>query len=140
MERYKVALWSIGSLGIITSCAYAFRLRVPKPRASDSSSSPVIYLDQAWSQTDRDTFYWISQGTVMMSYDIFMNLEVADGQELFRSDANIDRYGLIPSPPDPQWNPDGLPVGVTKEVITEGPWKGVEAGINCAACHDSELH
>jgi hypothetical protein len=40
----------------------------------------VVYLDQAWSAADRNTFYWISQGSVMMSYDIFLNLEVADGQ------------------------------------------------------------
>jgi mono/diheme cytochrome c family protein len=99
----------------------------------------VIYLDQAWSAADRNTFYWINQGTVMMSYDIFLNLEVAAGQERFRSDANIERFGAIPSPPDPQWNPDGLPVGIAKEVITEGRWKGTYAGINCAACHTGEL-
>jgi hypothetical protein len=100
----------------------------------------VIYLDQGWSKADRDMYYWIPQGTVMMSFDIFQNLELADSQELFRSDANMERYGLIPSQPDPEGNPDGLPIGVTRQVITEGRWKGAEAGINCAACHDSELH
>jgi hypothetical protein len=99
----------------------------------------VIYLDQAWSPADRDTFYWINQGSVMMSYDIFLNLELPDRQELFRSDANVQRYGIIPAAADPQWNPDGLPVGVTKSVTTEGRWKGVEAGINCAFCHTGEL-
>jgi mono/diheme cytochrome c family protein len=29
---------------------------------------------------------------------------------------------------------------VTKQVTTDGRWKGTEAGINCAACHASELH
>jgi len=140
MQRYKVVLWSLALLAVAFSCAYGFRFFTPKPATSHGPTDPVVYLDQAWSQADRDTFYWITQGTVMMSYDIFLNLEVTGGQELFRSDANIDRYGLIPSPPDAQWNPDGLPVGVTKELITDGPWKGVEAGINCAACHDSELH
>jgi hypothetical protein len=32
-----------------------------------------------------------------MSYDIFQNLELADSQELFRSDASMERYG----PPGP---------------------------------------
>lgn len=100
----------------------------------------VIYLDQAWSREDRNTFYWIPQGTVMMSYDIYQNLELADSQELFRSDANIELYGLIPSPPDPDGNPDGLPIGVAKQVIPDGRWKGVDVGLTCAACHDSELH
>ena len=31
-----------------------------------------------------------------MSYDVFLNLEVANRQELFRSDANSERYGLHP--------------------------------------------
>lgn len=106
--------------------------------AQDSDQN-MIYLDQAWSEADRNTFYWISQGSVMMSYDIFLNLEVADGQERFRSDANLQRFGMIPAPPDPQWNPDGLPVGVAKEVITDSRWKGTYAGVNCAACHTGEL-
>ena len=47
-----------------------------------------------------------------MPYDIFLNLEAAGSQELFRSDANSERYGLTPDPADPQWNPDGLPIGL----------------------------
>ncbi|MBV9727146.1 MAG: hypothetical protein JO299_18435 [Gammaproteobacteria bacterium] len=107
--------------------------------AAQESGNNVTYLDQAWSAADRNAFYWISQGSVMMSYDIFLNLELRDGQQLFRSDANIQRYGMIAAPPDPQWNPDGLPVGVAKEVITDSQWKGTYAGFNCAACHTGEL-
>ena len=51
-----------------------------------------------------------------MSYDIFLNLEVAGSQELFRSDANSDRYGLITQPANPRTNPDGLPIGLSKTV------------------------
>ena len=52
--------------------------------AAQSSAGSVIYLDQAWSQADREMFYQISQGAQIISYDIFLNLEVADSQELFR--------------------------------------------------------
>jgi len=74
-----------------------------------------------------------------MPYDIFLNLEVAGGQELFRSNTNSDRYGLTPDPADPQTNPDGLPIGLSKTVTTEGPWKGEDIGLTCAACHNTEL-
>jgi mono/diheme cytochrome c family protein len=122
-------------------CAWALGMLHPKSVvAQNSKDDKVIYLKQGWSQADRDTYYWIPQGTVMMSFDIFQNLELAGSQELFRSDANIERYGLIPSSPDAGGNPDGLPIGITKQVTTDGRWKGVEAGINCAACHNSELH
>ena len=140
MQQRKVVFGSIVLLAVAIVCAYAFRPMMPKPATKYSATDPVIYLDQGWSKADRDTYYWISQGTVMMSFDIYQNLELADSQELFRSDANMDRYGLIPSPPDPEGNPDGFPIGVAKDTITEGRWKGVYVGFNCAACHDSELH
>jgi len=107
--------------------------------AQPSGSGSVIFLDQAWSQADRDTYYWIPQGSQVMSYDIFLNLEVAGGQELFRSDANSERYGLIPQPAQPGVNPDALPIGVTKTVLTEGRYKGEMVGLNCAACHNGQL-
>ena len=46
-----------------------------------------------------------------MDYSVFTNLEVAGGQELFRSDANSDRYGMITQSANPRTNPEGLPVG-----------------------------
>jgi hypothetical protein len=141
MQLKKLLVARIALMFTLLSVAYSFRHLAPVEAAvAQTPTDQVTYLDQGWSKSDRDTFYWISQGTVMMSYDIYRNLELADSQELFRSDANIEKYGLIPSPPDPEGNPDGLPIGVTKQVITEGRWKGVEAGINCALCHASELH
>ena len=85
-------------------------------------------------------YYQISQGSEVISYDIFLNLEVAGSQELFRSDANSERYGLITQAANPRTNPDGLPVGLTKTVVTEGRWKGETVGPNCAACHNAQLN
>ncbi len=99
----------------------------------------MIYLDQAWSQADREAYYQAQQGSQVIAYDIFLNLEVANGQELFRSDANSDRYGLITQAPNPRTNPDGLPIGLTKTVMTEGRWKGETVGVTCSACHNAQL-
>jgi hypothetical protein len=63
----------------------------PRPVMAQTTSDNIIYLNQAWSQDDRYWYYHFSQGLVVLSYDIFLNLEVADGQELFRSDANSER-------------------------------------------------
>ena len=65
------------------------------PGVSQSPKVPVIYLNQGWSQADREMYYWTSQGSTGFSYDIYLNMEVAGSQELFRSDANSERYGLI---------------------------------------------
>jgi hypothetical protein len=109
------------------------------PGASRADGDKVVFLDQGWSKDVREGYYHISQGTTIMPYDIFINLEAAGGQELFRSDENSERYGLTPDPVDPKWNPDGLPIGLGKTVTTDGPWKGEDIGINCATCHNTEL-
>src|SRR5271169_6885636 len=99
----------------------------------------VVFLDQGWSDEDRLRYYYTSQGSAAMPYDIFLNLETADGRELFRADENVARYGLVPHPADPKYNPDGLAIGLTKTVMTDGPWKGEWMGLGCAACHNGQL-
>ncbi|HEY4405112.1 MAG TPA: di-heme-cytochrome C peroxidase [Xanthobacteraceae bacterium] len=120
-------------------CATAFGL---SPAAAQSPSNDVIFLNQAWSQDDREWYYNFSQGSAVLSYDIFLNLEVAGSQELFRSDANSVRYGLLPEPAN-TYNPDGLPIGISKTTVATpvGAWPAGEyAGLTCAACHQDELH
>ena len=70
--------------------------------ATQPSQEDVVYLDQGWSKEVRAGYYHISQGSTVLPYDIFLNLEVAGGQELFRSNANSGHYGLTPDPADPQ--------------------------------------
>ena len=106
--------------------------------AQSGATDGVTYLDQAWSQADREWYYQAGQGSQVIAYDIFMNLEVANGQELFRSDANSDRYGLITQAANPRTNPDALPIGLTK-TIGSGRWKGEAIGLTCAACHNAQL-
>lgn len=110
------------------------------PAAAQDHS--VTYLNQAWSPDDREWYYHFSQGSAVLSYDIFLNLEVAGSQELFRSDANSVRYGLIPEAAN--WaNPDGLPIGISKTTVAtpiRGWSAGDYAGPTCAACHEDELH
>ena len=119
----KMALASLLSMGSFLA-APAIAQQAP-PSAADQ---PVIHLNQAWSQEDREWYYHFSQGSTVMSYDIFLHLEVAGSQELFRSDANSERYGLIPQPANPRFNPDGLPVGLAKTVIPTPRVRDGESG------------
>jgi hypothetical protein len=106
---------------------------------AQSYDDHVVYLDQGWSKAEREWWYQVSQGSTVMEYDIFLNLEVADSQELFRSDANSDHYGLTIQPANRENNPDALPIGLSRTVVTEGRWKGDQVGLNCAACHNAQL-
>src|SRR5262245_35201457 len=126
------------SLALTLTLATAARL---SPAAAQTND--VIYLNQAWSQDDREWYYHFSQGSAILSYDIFLNLEVAGGQELFRSNANSERYGLITESHRSKFNPDGLPIGITKSTLatTIGDWPaGDYAGPTCAACHQAQLN
>jgi len=119
----------------------ALSMAVPVSAQQGSPAEPVIYLNQAWSQEDRDWYYNFSQGSAIISYDIFLNLEVARGQELFRSDANSRAHGLIPQAAS--WNnKDALPIGISKTTVATpvGAWPAGEyAGLTCAACHEAQL-
>ncbi len=104
MQRNQIAL--LGLASVITcfraptrSCTLGQSTRQPLSPPADS----VIYLDQGWSKEDSGEirqYYWIPQGTTVMPYDIFLNLEAtaSTARELFRSDANSERYGLISRP------------------------------------------
>jgi len=111
--------------------------------AQPAASAPeaVIFLNQGWSAQERAWYYQASQGSAVMSYDIFLNLEVAGGGELFRSNANSDRYGLIPQGANPSTNPDALPIGLSKTVVPRGAGvNDIQMGITCAACHNGQLN
>jgi hypothetical protein len=118
-------------------CALALML---SESAKAQGPESVIYLDQGWSQADREMYYQTSQGSAAISYDIYLNLELAGSQELFRSDASSERFGLTSQPANPRTNPEALPVGVSKTVLTQAPWKGTYAGLTCAACHNAQLN
>ena len=136
----KIALAS-NSLAAVALISITAAGQLPQRAVAQATSEPVIYLNQAWSQDDRDWYYHFSQGSAVLSYDIFLNLEVAGGPDLFRSDGNLARYGLIPTSAN-TYNPDALPIGITKTVVAT-PVKGWPAGDyvgpNCAACHEGQL-
>ncbi len=131
-----VSLAGISALGL-------FLAAKPAP-AQTSSTDPVIYLNQAWSQADREWYYNFSQGSSTISYDIYLNLEVAGSQELFRSDANSRRYGLVPQAANPRTNLDGLPIGLSKtpvpKALMQSEHAGDYVGFTCSACHNAELY
>ena len=107
-----------GAVGLLTALIVLSSVGgISLPAAAQTpSDQSVIYLNQAWSRDDREWFYNFSQGSAVLSYDIFLNLEIAGSQDLFRSDGNLARYGLIPTTAN-QYNPDALPIGISKTVI-----------------------
>jgi hypothetical protein len=135
MQTKRIGMAIAGFIALVASGAAMSQQSAKGP----AYHAGVVYLDQAWSPEDRAAYYWTSQGSALLSYDIYLALDVADSTELFNSPSNSDRVGLLVEPPDPKHNPDGLPIGVNKAVVPLGQFKGVYAGLTCAACHTGQI-
>jgi hypothetical protein len=99
------------------------------------NSRAEILLDQGWDEKERETFYFDPQGAKIVPYDWFLVLETPEGEELFRTDRHMASFGYLPSLGS-DLNPDGLPVGFTKDEQEDGSrW----LGMNCAACHVNNI-
>lgn len=100
----------------------------------ESYDTPV-YLEQGWGITDSLWYYNVTQGSNLLPYDLFVALEQPDSEQLFRSDANMDRYRYLPQKPT-FFNPDGLAVGFAKD-----HYQGKDyVGFTCAACHTGQVN
>ncbi len=95
-----------------------------------------VYLDQGWSNADRQWFYTTTQGSQLIPYDWFLAVEQAENEDAFRSDANINRYRYLTNVATSYYNPDGLPVGMTRY---EDPTGEAWVGFTCAACHTAQI-
>lgn len=139
----------IGSLGVVMNSArriVSFFLSLglisvsPISAMASSSQKPeLIYLQQNWTKQDREKFYWTSQGSALISYDIYLALFDDLSRDLFNSPKGASAYGLLMAEPNRRANPDQLPIGVTLTAIPDGPYAGNYMGLTCAACHTSEL-
>jgi mono/diheme cytochrome c family protein len=138
--------------GLVCGCLLAYA------DYSCSGDEP-IYLDQGWSEAEREQFYYTTQGSQLIPYEWFLALERAADEELFRSDANIEHLGFLPARSATPRNPDRLPIGFVKDdnALTTDygikksflgrdfqesayPRQDTWLGLTCAACHTSELH
>jgi hypothetical protein len=94
----------------------------------------ITYLGQGWGIKERDELSYTSFGSRIIDYEWFLVLENASNQQLFRQDENLARLGFLIEPSN-EFNPDGLPIGITRDSDANGnSWMG----LTCAACHTSE--
>jgi mono/diheme cytochrome c family protein len=103
------------------------------------STNSTIFLNQGWTPKQRSFFYWAPQGSALLSYDIYLALELPESKMLFNSSEQADKFGLLHDGIDAEFNPDGLPIGVAKSVVASGKYQGEYAGLTCAACHTGQV-
>ena len=108
-----------------------------------TGQADVSYLSQGWSAAAREKYHYLSQGSELIPYFWFLNLQKADGSGLLRDD--LEKYGFLydnVTPNSRMLNPDHLPIGFARQrekqtlgVIAERHW----LGFTCAACHTGAI-
>lgn len=106
---------------------------------------------QNWSEELQNLFYFTPQGSKIIPYDWAMLLPTQDDKGLFFSSENLAKYGYIAQGKS-KLNVDSLPVGFMRDPNPGGYTRKdqitshipayarmPQLGINCAACHTSEL-
>ena len=127
LQKKAVRIVSIFIVGIFAIASDAKESLFDPLALNDSS---IVYLEQNWSDSDREYFYYTDQGSRLLAYDLFLHLEQAGSDELLRSPHNILRMGFIPGKAG-DLNPDALPIGFTRNEDY--------MGLTCAACHTQQL-
>jgi len=105
-------------------------------RAADTPAP--IRLDQGWGTAQEHTFYYLTQGTVLMPASWLLALQAPDGNPFASSD-HLRRLGFIYDDNPSADNPHGWPIGFA---VQSGPLTGgvPTVGITCAACHTSQIN
>lgn len=107
----------------------------PKQDKFGDVTTSTKYLPQGWKEQDTLWFYTITQGSDLLPYDLFMEVEQPGTNTLFRDNDNINRFGYLPQNPTSR-NPDGLPVGFVKDNFRDHDY----LGFTCAACHTGQVN
>ncbi|MFW5444441.1 MAG: di-heme-cytochrome C peroxidase [Methylococcaceae bacterium] len=99
------------------------------------NTDQVVYLEQNWDRYDSLWFYYTTQGSNVMPYEIFLNLEQADSEKLFRDPTHMNEYRFLIQRASYD-NPDGLPVGFVEDTYQDKSY----VGFTCAACHTNQIN
>lgn len=108
------------------------------PNAHDhfgDKTTSIVYPEQNWDASDSLWFYNTSQGSNLMDYEIFLNLELANSDMLFRSNENLGRYRYLLQKATRD-NEKALPVGWVKDSYNGKDF----IGFTCAACHTTQVN
>ena len=106
--------------------------------------------EPGWQVGQSQWFHHADQGTKVLNYDWFLALQqpelsVFTRPGKFSDPQYLQRFGFIPSSPDKEMNPHGLPVGFAinlkfQEPQADAPPPYPVVGLTCAACHTGQIN
>ncbi|GAB1256255.1 di-heme-cytochrome C peroxidase [Aurantivibrio plasticivorans] len=129
-------------VAVVGFLAYRFIDDYLQPNLTQETVYSLRYLNEGWSEQQRQSFYYTPQGTELfgLEYKWFINLELPLSNELLVTEENMRGWGFIVDPgqrPSPI-NPGNLPVGLGRHIDPTTQKEVLDIG--CAICHTGELH
>lgn len=97
-------------------------------------------LSQNWDDAEASWFYNVPQGSFLLRYEWFVNLEQADSEKLFRDPGHFQSLGYLARSAR-GGNPHGLAVGFVRDdrLLLNGTTESY-LGMTCAACHTGHVN
>ena len=147
LKRFSIfsVLTLLGLVAVLLVVVVIFTIHNSLEVPKIERPTEVAWLQQNWTEDQRQRYYHTSQGSNLLPYAWFLALEqpkfALKGAPLFREDSYMQGFGFIPDRSFDH-NPDALPVGFTRDDRFVDPYtsqKTVVLGITCAACHTGEL-
>lgn len=132
--RYITLILILG-LGNVIGCDSSTEVRSSDTEAA-YSPSPVVLLDQNWTDHDRQLAWYTSFGSQVLPVDWFRVIEVADSQVRLSEPQVLESFGFVTFGASTQ-NPDGFPIGLTVSGEKDGyRW----VGLGCSGCHSAPIY
>ena len=102
-----------------------------------SASESIVYLDQGWTDSERQAFYTTPHGSYLIPLRWYFALETARSAKLFSSRTHISQFNyLFDNSSNDNKIYNTLPVGFAVESVENGDdW----LGMTCSACHTNDL-
>ncbi|MFD1218164.1 c-type cytochrome [Microbulbifer celer] len=128
--------------GAATLGGFSLSKYFQSPNLVTEEITEVRYLDQGWTEEDRQRFYFTPQGTELqgLHYDWLTKLELPNSKTRLASENIMRGWGFIVDPEQQpsDSNPGNLPVGMGRHWNPDAGAFRLDLG--CALCHTGELH
>jgi hypothetical protein len=121
MNKIKLFLLSLA----LSSSAYA------APEASQ-----VRWLDQGWTQDEREYWHYKSLGQALAPVSWLKSLERKESSNLLMERSRLESLGFLFEEKN-KHNPNDLPIGFA--VAPKGSTVQGHVGLSCSACHTSQI-
>lgn len=114
-----------------TMCVLGFSALALTAKTSFADVTSRVWLDQGWSERDAQTWYTLSQGSRLIPESWITHLPSGQGDYAFSERPFFQKFGFPYFDTTAPW-----PIGFVMDQDENGQ---SHLGLNCAACHTSQL-